>query len=133
MFEIVDLDSIKIDNKIIKLPCSIGGYSSGKPRVFEYQGLIIVNFYPQSLEESYRNKELGVDTARNIWAFDQKGNMLWQVASLGTKFPKLHTTYTYVSIKDGKLIGGNWAGYDVEINPKDGSIKLYPENPGRSW
>jgi hypothetical protein len=87
-------------------------------------GLTIVNFYPYTETEA---KSFGnVDKERNIWAFDSQGNLVWMV-NPPTIRPYASNPYTSVFIKDGKVFGGNWCGYDFEINITDGTVTL-PKN-----
>ena len=129
MVTIQEKDTININGKTIKLPCSISGYHRNNPSLIETKTLVIVNFYPYMESEvlSFGN----VDRERNIWAYDLQGNLIWKV-SPPTIRPYKSNPYTSVFEKNGKVYGGNWCGYDFEINLKDGSVTP-PDKPGRPW
>ncbi len=101
----------------------------GNPFIIQKDDLIIVNFYPKTSQESKGLKS--VDMERNIWAYDLQGNLIWKV-SPPTIRPYKSNPYTSVFEKNGKVYGGNWCGYDFEINLKDGSVTP-PDKPGRPW
>ena len=129
MYKITSTDSIDISGQSIKFPCSIMKDPDGNPFIIQRDDLIIVNFYPKTSQESKGLKL--VDMERNIWAFDLSGKLIWKVQPptirTDTKNP-----YTSVFEKNGKVYGGNWCGYDFEINLKDGSVTP-PDKPGRPW
>jgi hypothetical protein len=129
MVKIVANNTIEIGGKKIVLPCSIAGYHRNNPSVVVKDGLIIVNFYPYTEVE---DKALGgIDMERNIWAYDSIGNLVWKVFPPIIR-PNNSNPYTSVFERDGKVFGGNWCGYDFEINLNDGTVTL-PQNPGRPW
>ena len=129
MFKLIRSSEIEICGKSIKFPCSIMRDPDGKPFIVTIDGLTLVNFYPKTQSES---KALGgLDMETNIWAFDSQGNLVWKV-SPPTIRPYSQNPYTSVFEKDGKVFGGNWCGYDFEINVADGTV-LPPKNPGRPW
>jgi hypothetical protein len=129
MFKITSNQSIEIGGRSIVLPCSISGYHRKNPSVVVKDGLTIINFYPYTESE---DKGLGnVNMETNIWAFDSKGNLAWKVSPPSIRTDSTNP-YTSVFEKDGKIFGGNWCGYDFEINIVDGTVTL-PKNPGRPW
>jgi hypothetical protein len=129
MYRILSNSSIELGGKTIVFPCSISGFVHNQPRIAEMAGLTIVNFYPNYEAEVGKVTDMELET--NIWAFDSEGNLVWKV-SPPTVRPYACNPYTSVFEKDGKVYGGNWCGYDFEINLSDGSVTL-PPNPGRPW
>ena len=124
---------IIISSRTINLPCTIHRFTSGAPSIVETENLIIVNFLPYGKVERDRVDALGIDMNRNIWAFNQAGDLVWQVAPCMPGHEGLFV-YDGVFFKDGRLLCGN-AGTcrDYELNPVDGSVKRYPDHPVRSW
>ena len=128
MFKVISNNEIEINQKQILLPCSISGYHDGNPFVLERNGLVVVNFYPYTKDE---DKTLsGIDMDRNIWAYSRDGKLQWKIQPSPMK-PYSSNPYTSLFEKDGKVFGGNWCGYDLEINTKDGSVKSNVK--GRPW
>lgn len=128
MFKVISNNEIEINQKQIILPCSISGYHDGNPFILERDGLVIVNFYPYTKDE---DKSLAsVDMDSNVWAFDKRGDLKWKIHPSPIKTYSSNP-YTSVFEKDGKIYGGNWCGYDFEININDGTVKSNVK--GRPW
>ena len=117
---------IEINGKKITLPCNVMNDPDGKPFILDLGNIIIVNYYGSGME-SMSDGEL----EQNISAFDSAGNEIWKI-SPPTVRPHKSNPYTSVFLKDGKVFGGNWCGYDFEINITDGTVTL-PKNQGRPW
>jgi hypothetical protein len=98
----------------------------GNPFIVDLGHLVIVNYYGPGMESMPDS-----DLERNISAFDNQGNEVWKV-SPPTVRPQKTNPYTSVFVKDGKVFGGNWCGYDFEINVADGTVTL-SKNSGRPW
>jgi hypothetical protein len=129
MAKIVSSSEIEIAGKLIKFPCSIMRDPDGNPFIVEINGRTLVVFYPRTQNEA---KSLAdVDMERNIWAFDEAGELIWKVAA-PTLRPNDSNPYTSVFLRSGKVFGGNMSGYDFEIDIADGTVNL-PKNPGRPW
>jgi hypothetical protein len=129
MAKIVSSSEIEIAGKLINFPCSIMRDPDGNPFIVETNGMTIVAFYPKTQSEA---KSLGgVDMERNIWAFDETGELIWMVAA-PTLRPYDSNPYTSVFSRNGKVFGGNMCGYDFEIDLASGGVTL-PKNPGRPW
>ena len=137
-YKLLELDTIQIADKIIKLPCSIVRRrlpeNKTEPIVIEYQGLIIVGFYPWGTEEGQKIFELEkqglLNMKRNIWAFDQKGDLVWQVAP--AEQGEANNCWSGCHINDeGQLQGGTICGVDFILDPATGNILSVV--PGRPW
>ena len=133
MYVLINKSEIEINGTRIKFPCSIEVFTNGIPSIVETNELVIVNFRPYDEEEWKKVHELGTDMNRNIWAFNQAGDLVWQVAPCR---PQAVGPFAYdgVFFQDGRLLCGN-AGTcrDYELNPVDGSVKPYPDHPVRPW
>ena len=133
MYTIVSNFEIKIAEKIISFPCRIKKNTDGVPAIIEINNLVIVVFKPYEKSEWDQVKSRGTDMNRNIWAFNQAGDLVWQVAPCMPGHEGLFV-YDGVFFKDGRLLCGNAGmGRDYELNPVDGSVKRYPDHPVRSW
>lgn len=128
-FNMISQNEIEINGNLVKLPCSIMKDPNGKPFIVELNGIIIVNFYPRTVEEGRGLS--GIDMERNIWAFDSKGKLVWKVDPPTIRTDRTNP-YTSVFERNGKIFGGNWCGYDFEIDLESGAVKP-PKNPGRPW
>ena len=133
MYTIYNNNTIEIGGKKIIFPSVINKNCDGIPYIIEINDLIIVNFHPYGKAEWDHVDALGTDMNRNIWAFNQSGDLVWQVApcSPGVVGPR---AYDGVFFKDGRLLCGNSVTCrDYELNPVDGSVKRYPDHPVRPW
>lgn len=142
MFSILDEKTLEIGKKLIKFPCSFMTDLSNKPLVFKYEGLVIVNFYPATSGEVKNIPRDKVDMNRNIWAFDQDGNLVWQVQSFKSWVLEKYNShynrsapFSSVYIEDDKLLGYNMgAGSSILIDPKNGKLlRYYPHESPRPW
>lgn len=126
MLHLVAPNIIEINGKKIRLPCNIMKDPDGNPFILDLGNLILVNYYGSGMENMTDD-----EMERNISAFDVRGNEVWRIHP-PTVRPQKINPYTSVFQKNGKVYGGNWCGYDFEINLADGSVKL-PKNSGRPW
>lgn len=137
--------AIKIGGKEIIFPCSISTYPDRKtPFIVEINDLVIVNFSPFTVEESKELDRLGINKARNIWAFDLDGNKVWEIME-ATHVTK-ERSHPYISIwiknqaeivktwnkatheiwakvKDGSLIASNFQGHEYVIDLSNGHVE----------
>lgn len=121
MYSIRDHNILVIGGRTIQLPCSICGSRKGRPAIVELNGLVVVCILGWDDKENEELDRAKVDMTRNIWAFDQEGNKVWEIEA-AREFRNEANCYTGLWIEDGKLVGYNWVGINVIINPKDGSV-----------
>ena len=133
MYKLHNDNEIEINGKRTVFPSSIGTNTFKTPYALEINDLIIVLFRPFNQAEWDQVDALGTDMNRNIWAFNQAGDLVWQVAPCMPGHEGLFV-YDGVFFQDGRLLCGNAGmGRDYELNPVDGSVKRYPDHPVRSW
>lgn len=69
---------------------------------------------------------------RNVLAFDQNANIVWEIQEAphgDNEWPK---PYTHLSKQDTKLIASNWIGVDYVVDLKTGHVHAGESN-GRPW
>jgi outer membrane protein assembly factor BamB len=78
----------------------------------------IINF--QSATIVLLEKPLNENDNRNVLAFDEDGNLLWQIKNL---FPNDNCHYNLMKIDENELIHlYNWCGFVVKLNPLTGEV-----------
>ena len=131
LFKIISDNSIEINGKIIKFPCSILRDHQNQPMVLQHEDRVMVVFYPRDMEESKRLNDTRICMDRNIGAFDLQGNFVWVVAPpIITPYPR--NPYTSLYLVEGKVRAANWCGYDFEIDTQNGTVQ-WAEDQGRPW
>jgi len=115
---------LEIGGKEIIFPCSIKTNADrNTPYIVEVNNLIIVNFYPwDSLERENANK-LGVDLNRNIWAFNQKGELVWKIHPADNPKGVVPETYDSVTLKNGKVVAGNQNERNYYVDTVNGNVE----------
>lgn len=104
------------DSKTIWLPSSLH-------TLLELEDIVIVVV---KAEEDEEMNKVGV---RNVFAYDRKGNLLWQIQKQKKMDYRVHE-YDSVYLKDDKvMVGATWGG-EYYLDTKDGSIT--PAG-GRPW
>ena len=69
---------------------------------------------------------------RNVLAFDQKANLIWEIQEAphgGDEWPK---PYVRLAKQGSRLIAGNWIGVDYVVDLKTGNVNA-GESKGRPW
>lgn len=134
MFKLISDNTIEISGNRINLPASIMRFNSinpeeCRPYIVEFDHLVMMVLMPKTDEEKNNVTNGILDLDRNIWAFNQEGELVWKIHAA----PKIgsNNVYTGIGVEDGILKAYNWNGCYYFINPQDGSVTM--EKGGRPW
>ena len=145
-YSIVSKDTIKIGERIIALPMSIGRSPGKIPKinetgnilydeyyVEEVDGLIYVCFYPATDEEEnkyveYLKSHPESDGDSTIWAFDLAGNKVWEIEpSPRGKQLNRSAAFSAFLFKGDEMWAYSIEGLNYLVDKKTGKLLRYVE------
>ncbi len=132
---------VEIGGKELLLPCRISYCADNKnPFIVEINDLVIINFFPWGKEEREEAQRQGINLKRNIWAFNQNGEKVWEIMEQ----PNLKSSYSSILIKDdsksenfksnipnGTILVGSTFGVYYILDVTNGHVSLIPGQ--RTW